>query len=283
MSERRAAGAGGVALALRARDGGRRPPVLLVHGLASNARLWDPVAGLLHDEGHPVLAVDLRGHGQSAKPDADYGTATVVADLVSVIIGENWCRPVVVGQSWGANVALELAARHPGVVGAVVCVDGGWIELARRFPDWEDCARELAPPRTEGTPAGELRARLRAQHPGWPEAGIEGFMASFEVRADGTVAPWLDFDRHLQVLRGLWEHSPSAVYADVHVPVLLVPATGGPGPGPGGSGPEAVAEAAAALPDARVAGLDGDHDLHAHHPEELARLVAAWIAEVVPA
>ncbi len=44
------------------------PPFVLVHGLASNARLWDGVATALVAAGHPVFAVDLRGHGRSSKP-----------------------------------------------------------------------------------------------------------------------------------------------------------------------------------------------------------------------
>ena len=55
---------GGPRLALRRADGPRRA-YLLVHGLASNARLWDGVARRLAGAGHAVAAVDLRGHGRS--------------------------------------------------------------------------------------------------------------------------------------------------------------------------------------------------------------------------
>ncbi|MBU6317382.1 MAG: alpha/beta fold hydrolase, partial [Acidobacteria bacterium] len=57
---------------------------LLVHGLASNARLWDGVAESLASAGHTVVAVDQRGHGLSSKPDGGYDFATVVADLVTL-------------------------------------------------------------------------------------------------------------------------------------------------------------------------------------------------------
>ena len=43
-------------------------PFLLVHGLASNARLWDGVARRLASAGHSAVAVDLRGHGRSPRP-----------------------------------------------------------------------------------------------------------------------------------------------------------------------------------------------------------------------
>ena len=61
----------------------------------------------------------------------------------------------------------------------------------------------------------------------WPEAGRQGTLANFEVRDDGTIAPWLSFDRHLTVLRGLWEHQPSTRYPEVHVPALLIGADTG--------------------------------------------------------
>ena len=90
-------------------------PVLLVHGLSSNARLWDGVAAWLAEDGHPVVAVDLRGHGSSAEvPDPTDGpgaTLVAAADLAAVCVGLGWRSPIVVGQSWGGNVVLQLATR----------------------------------------------------------------------------------------------------------------------------------------------------------------------------
>jgi len=55
-------------------------PWLLVHGLASNARLWDGVGRHLAGLGHRVVAIDQRGHGQSSKPDDGYDMATVAGE-----------------------------------------------------------------------------------------------------------------------------------------------------------------------------------------------------------
>ncbi|HLH46784.1 MAG TPA: hypothetical protein VKV25_06455, partial [Acidimicrobiales bacterium] len=58
----RVAGTGGVSLAVRVRNpGGAATPMLLVHGLSSNARLWDGAVELLAGGDHPVAAVDQRG------------------------------------------------------------------------------------------------------------------------------------------------------------------------------------------------------------------------------
>jgi pimeloyl-ACP methyl ester carboxylesterase len=233
----------GVSLAVDVWPGGG-VPFVLVHGLASNARMWDGVASVLSGAECAVAAVDLRGHGRSDKPDDGYDFATVVADLVSVIRALGLERPVAVGQSWGGNVVVDLAARHPEVVGGVAGVDGGTIELWRHFPDWEACAEAKAPPPLAGRPLVKFEAAVRRMHPDWPESGIQGLLACFEVRADGTIAPWLTFDRHMQILRALWEHRPSELLPLLAVPVLLLPADSVPG---------------------------GEHDLHAQHPEFVAR------------
>lgn len=166
-------------------------PFLLVHGLASNARTWEGVAARLLAYGHPVVTVDLRGHGQSSKPDGPYDVATVADDLAALIDVMALERPIVAGQSWGGNVVVELAARHPAAVRGIVCVDGGWLEPSREFPDWDACRVALAPPRLAGRRFSEIEGYIRSAHPDWPESGIRGTLANFEVRADGTVAPWL--------------------------------------------------------------------------------------------
>jgi pimeloyl-ACP methyl ester carboxylesterase len=255
------------------REGSGRP-VLLVHGLASNLRLWDGVAERLAAAGRCVVAADLRGHGRSAKPDEGYDVARVADDLVSVIAAMGPEPPVVAGQSWGGNVVLELAYRHPGLLAGVALVDGGWIELSSRFDDWDACWHALRPPATEGLRVDEVEKLLRGAHPDWPDAALAGAMASFEHRADGTVSPWLSRDRHRAVLAGLWEHRPSSRYAAIELPVLLVPADVG---GDGTSARRAeVAAAEAGLPRRRTRWLVGDHDLHAHRPSELAELMGAW-------
>jgi pimeloyl-ACP methyl ester carboxylesterase len=255
-------------------------PFLLVHGLASNARVWDGVAAELAQRGHPVAAVDLRGHGRSGRPDDGYDMATVADDVALVIAALGWERPAVAGQSWGGNVVIELAYRHPGVVGLVVVVDGGFIDLRRQFPRWEDCARALAPPRLAGARRADIERWLREAHPDWPETGIEGTLANFETYEDGTVAPWLTYDRHLLALRGLWEHDVSSRFPDIDAPVLLLPADTGPSDDPATEWATdkeaAVAAALAALPRASVHWFrPADHDVHAQHPAEVAALMHA--------
>jgi pimeloyl-ACP methyl ester carboxylesterase len=248
---------------------GAPAPFLLVHGLASNARLWDGAGARLAAGGHAVATVDLRGHGRSSKLDGPYDVATVADDLATLIAALGLDRPVVAGQSWGGNVVLELAARHPHATRAIVCVDGGWLEPSRSFASWDACREALAPPRLAGRPLADIEAHIRSAHPDWPEAGIRGTLANFEVRADGTVAPWLTYEHHIAVLRGLWDHHPPERYPSVPVPVLLLPVETG-GAARVDRKRDEVDAALAALRDASVRWLTGDHDIHAQHPDEVA-------------
>lgn len=278
MVERRVEVAPGVALHAVDHPGAGRP-FLLVHGLASNLRMWDGVAERLAAAGHRVVAVDLRGHGRSDKPDGGYDMTTVAADVATLIDVLDLDRPWVAGQSWGGNVVLELAWADAQAVSGIACVDGGWIELAARFPDWATCERQLRPPTTGGMAAATIERGLREAHPDWPETGIQGALACFEVREDGTVAPWLTLERHLCVLRGLWEHRPSSRYPDLRMPVLLLPARHDGGAAHMGT-EAAVAVAEQALPVSRTTWLDGDHDLHAQHPDLVADALLAAAQEL---
>ena len=77
------------------------------------------------------------------------------------------------------------------------------------------------------TTDADLEAWIRRAHPDWPETGIAGTLANFQVLADGTVAPWLTRERHMIILRQLWEHHPPQLYPKVRAPVSLLMAESG--------------------------------------------------------
>lgn len=106
------------------RMGGDGPAVLLIHGMAGSSRTWKAVTERLVVD-HTVIAPDLLGHGESAKPMGDYSLgafASGLRDLLSVIGVE---RCTVVGQSLGGGVAMQLAYQHPEVVERLVLVCSG--------------------------------------------------------------------------------------------------------------------------------------------------------------
>ena len=84
------------------------PPILLLHGLASASHIWNLVAPLLAERGYSVTALDQRGHDESDKPANDYDYETIIADDIDAIEALALEKPVVVGHSWGASVALRL-------------------------------------------------------------------------------------------------------------------------------------------------------------------------------
>lgn len=246
--------------------------LLLTHGLASNQRLWFGAATTLAGMGHRVVTFDQRGHGQSSKPDDGYDMASVADDLALLIDALELDHPVIGGQSWGGNVVLEAAHRHPTAMAGAVLVDGGFIQLSRQFPKWEDCADALAPPPLSGMPLVEIQGWVDSMGADWPAEGRAATMANFNARPDGTVAPWLTFERHMTVLRGLWEHQPSTIYPDVAVPLLIIAAADSL------TSRErkqlAVDEAIALAPDASVHWFDpAHHDVHAQQPEAVAAVV----------
>lgn len=271
--ERRVPASGGVVL--RTLHWGQpqagRPSFVLVHGLASNARLWDGVAIELANAGYHAVSVDLRGHGRSDKPDDGYDFTTVTDDLIALIDHEQLDRPIVCGQSWGGNVVIELAWRAPERLRGVCAVDGGVIELGTHFSDWESCADTLRPPALAGMRATRMESFIRSAHPSWPETGITGAMANFEHRDDGTIAPWLTLERHMKILRALWEHRPTDRYGEIGVPVMLAPADNGQNPSWTADKRASIARAEALIPRVRTHWFaPADHDLHAQHPDRLA-------------
>lgn len=273
--ERRVEVAPGVELRILDRgDPSGAPPFLLVHGLASNARMWDGCAEALAALGHRSVAVDLRGHGRSDKPDHGYDFETVTDDLARLIEAVGLDRPVLAGQSWGGNLVVEFAARFPGASRGIAAVDGGTIELSDRFDSWDDVAEALRPPPLTGMSSARLLAMMRASHPDWPHSGIEGSMANFEHLADGTLRPWLTLDRHLQILRGLWEHRPTRRLGEVRDPVMFVPADNGAVAWTHDK-EASIERAVAALnaPARTVWFRPADHDLHAQFPERLAEVL----------
>ncbi len=103
-------------------EGIGEPPILLVHGWTCDHTYFAPQFEHFRKE-HRVVAVDLRGHGLSDKPEQDYTIAGFADDLAWLCEEIGLRAPVVIGHSMGGAIALELAARHPELPSAIVVVD----------------------------------------------------------------------------------------------------------------------------------------------------------------
>jgi len=118
-------------------------PMVLIHGLTRTASTWLPVGRRLASR-HPVVAPDLRGHGDSDAPLKGYDLESLALDVLTVTAGAGWGEavdgpPVVIaGHGLGAMVAVEMALLQPASVRAVALIDGGWeemVEATRMLPD----------------------------------------------------------------------------------------------------------------------------------------------------
>ena len=278
--ERRVEVAPGVFLHAEQRAGERAAaPFVLVHGLASNVRLWDGVAAYLHALGHTVVAIDQRGHGRSDAPEGGYDLDTAIADLRALIGALGLERPVLAGQSWGGTVVLEAAWRRPEAVRGIACVDGGVVDLAQSYPVWEDCLAKLAPPALDHLTLAELEARIHKGVLHFTDDAIHAYLHCFRTRADGTIEARLSRSHHLSILRSLWEHRPSTRWATLKTPALLMLADAGD---PARTGAKRRAEAAALAAGGPLRSVwfsPGHHDLHLEFPSRVGDLLAGAVRE----
>lgn len=105
-------------------DHGRGTPLLLLHGLGSSARDWEPQIAAF-SERHRVIAFDLRGHGRSGRPADGYTMPRFARDarLVLDALGVERCD--VLGLSLGGMIAFQLALDDPQRVRSLVIVNSG--------------------------------------------------------------------------------------------------------------------------------------------------------------
>jgi pimeloyl-ACP methyl ester carboxylesterase len=209
--------------------GGEGPPILLLHGLASNSRIWDWTAPLLASD-HRVVALDQRSHGLSERAE-DYGFDAVVADAAAVIEALGLDRPVIAGHSWGGCVALVFAEVHPAKTRGIVLVDGGFIELSRRL-GWEKAEKQMLPPDIDGIPADKFVASMR-QWPQiqdhWSDELGEMVLSNLEVR-DGKIYRRLTIPDHMKIARAIYDLPVTDLVVSLRVPALAISCERDPGP-----------------------------------------------------
>lgn len=101
---------------------GKGQPVLLLHGYAQNSHMWRPLIAELA-KSHTVIAPDLRGFGQSAKPQSGYDKKTMAQDVHALASSLGIRRASVVGHDIGLMVAYAYAAQYPADVDRIVLMD----------------------------------------------------------------------------------------------------------------------------------------------------------------
>ncbi|WP_299057569.1 alpha/beta fold hydrolase [uncultured Nocardioides sp.] len=263
---------------------GRGPALLLLHGLGCDHTTWGPVIDELAER-FTVVAPDLLGHGQSAKPRADYsvgGYANGMRDLLTVLGID---RVTVVGHSFGGGVAMQFAYQFPERTERLMLVSPGGLG-----PEVSPLIRAVTTPGFH-----QLMGALTL--PGVRHVGRTGLrlLARGPVRAArdlGEVADIYDSFRDPRarhairhVVRAVVDWKGQIVtmsdraYLTEAMPIFVV----------WGAEDRVIPvshahNAAALAPDARVVVIpDAGHFAHKDHPERFVELLTEFHATTVPA
>jgi len=257
--------------------------MLLLHGLSSNTRIWDWTAPLFADH-FRVIALDQRGHGLSDVPESGYGFDNTVSDVVAFIDAVGLDRPLVVGHSWGASVALDLGVEYAERTRGVVMVDGGLIELSR-YRTWEQAEQDLRPPELDGIPVEQFVKGMR-QWPQisemWSEELGEMILSNFAIR-EGKVYRRLPIPLHMQIARAIYELRPSELLPRLTRPALAISCEQEPSEDRGRAWQtirrEGIARAQKLAPAIKVVVMDDTiHDVPIQRPRELSQLIGEFAA-----
>jgi N-formylmaleamate deformylase len=146
-----------------------RPAIVIAPGITSPAITWEFVAERLAQDTR-VVALDMRGRGQSDRPPTGYALPDYAADVAGTIAALGLDRPLVLGHSMGARAAAALGVLHPGVAGALVLADPPLTGPGRAPYDIsvERFRRQLREAR-----AGTTAAEVRRHFPRWSERELQ--------------------------------------------------------------------------------------------------------------
>jgi pimeloyl-ACP methyl ester carboxylesterase len=145
---------------------GTGPALVLIHGISSSGEVWLPLLDELGRHFTPVT-VDLRGHGNSGKPETGYLYDDYIGDVDRVLDHLNLATPLIVGHSLGGLVTLWWAAQQPARAAALVIEDSplrSGEDFRPAFDNWI---------RLNGMELDELRDFYACENPHWKREVVE--------------------------------------------------------------------------------------------------------------
>ncbi len=145
---------------------GRGPALVLIHGISSSGEVWQPVLEELGRHFTPVT-IDLRGHGESGKPESGYLYDDYIGDLDRVLDYLGLDTPLIVGHSLGGLITLWWAAKHPTRAAALVIEDSplrSGEDFRPAFDNWI---------RLNSMERDELRDYYAGENPHWKDEVVE--------------------------------------------------------------------------------------------------------------
>jgi lipase len=174
---------------------GHGAPAIAIHGLTASYLNFIGIAECLAGR-LPLLAFDLRGRGDSGKPEGLYGIAQHARDVAAAMRAMELGPSVIAGHSMGAFVSVALAVQEPKLVSGLVLIDGGYVPATPTGFTSEEglnatIAQRIAQLRQKYPSRKEYREFWRAQ-PNFPPADwnpwVEAFL-DYEVGGDSPVQP----------------------------------------------------------------------------------------------
>lgn len=171
---------------------GAGQPLLLVHGLGSSIQDWEYQIPLL-SQSFTVIAVDVRGHGQSDKPRKPYSIRLFANDLSALIDHLNLGPVHLVGISMGGMIGFQLAVDHPEQLLSLCIVNSGpevrphslrdCLEIAKRWSlsrllSLETIAKALGRLLFPHPEQAELRLKVEQR---WPQNDKRAYLASLDA------------------------------------------------------------------------------------------------------
>lgn len=99
--------------------------LILLHGLGGDSTAWSLERDSFYDFGYSTLAVDLRGHGLSGRPEElkSYQLTCFVKDIVAILQMEKIKKPVLIGHCFGGMISLLLEVKYPRLVSGLILID----------------------------------------------------------------------------------------------------------------------------------------------------------------
>jgi pimeloyl-ACP methyl ester carboxylesterase len=206
----------------------RLPPLLLVHGLASTALIWSPVARRLAELTH-VLALDLRGHGLSDSPREGYDLDSLAFDGLTVLAGNGYGSEagggaaVVVGHGLGAMVAATMAVAQPPSISGVALIDGGWEDMAEATRMTADeFERTIGdPPEVLASMSAYLTDKREFDPSTWDADQERAARATVDEKHAGHVVPVLRRHALRATVESMFSYEPARTLERVATPVFV--------------------------------------------------------------
>lgn len=253
------------------------PPVLLLHGLSSNARYWGRVAA--HLAGRRLIALDQRGHGLTGRPPRSprapdgFAMDELIADVIFTAERLGLERPVVVGHSWGATVSLELVTRHRDFASALVFIDGP-VQSAANLFSWEEGQSFMQPPLPRYKNLAEAVADIKRDFgKSWGD-DLEPFVIARVMQDGDELVLTLTSDARLAMLHGLYESPVDQLWPSLELPTTVLVARGD-SPRVSSWKERGASNLAHIAPQVEVRWFDTPHDIPMFVPDEVADIVRA--------